>query len=106
MHALNAILLLSLVSIATSSPVLNARQRSSTANDLENGKCAPVTVIFARGTTEGGNIGTVVGPPLQCALQSALGAGNVAFQGVDYPANVAGFLQGGGKSLDGRSRLC
>ena len=58
-----------------SSPILNTRQRSSTANDLENGECAPVTVIFARDTTEDGNIGTIVGPPLQSALQSTLGAG-------------------------------
>jgi hypothetical protein len=86
--------LLSFAVLCTATPI-SRRQFGSSANDLENGDCAPVTVIFARGTTEPGNIGTVVGPPLERALQSALGADNVAFQGVDYPANVAGFLQGG-----------
>ena len=84
--------------LVTSSPIRTRlpRQASSTANDLVNGKCAPVTVIFARGTTETGNIGTVVGPPLESAVQSALGgASNVAFQGVKYPADVQGFLEGG-----------
>lgn len=76
-------------------PVVYPRQFSSTANDLVDGKCAPVTLIFARGTTEPGNIGIIVGPPLESALQSTLGADNVIFQGVDYPADVQGFLVGG-----------
>ena len=37
---------------------------SDTRNDLVNGICRAVTVIFARGTTESGNVGTLVGPPL------------------------------------------
>lgn len=70
---------------------LIARQLSDTSNDLTDGSaCQAITVIFARGTTETGNIGAVVGP----ALKSALGTGT-AFQGVTYPADVAGFLQGG-----------
>ena len=73
----------------------STRQIGGTANDLVNGICRPVSVVFARGTTEGGNIGTIVGPPLQSALQSLLGSGNVAFQGVDYAADVQGFLEGG-----------
>ena len=90
----SAPLLLSLFHLTTSTPVA-PRQFSTSANDLKSGDCAPVTVIFARGTTEPGNIGTIVGPPLERAMQAALGNGNVAFQGVDYPANVAGFLGGG-----------
>lgn len=74
---------------------IKARQFGSSANDLVNGECRAVSVIFARGTTEPGNIGTVVGPPLSDNLDEVLGADNVAFQGVDYPADVAGFLQGG-----------
>ena len=64
------------------------------SNDLLNGPCKAVTVIFARGTTEIGNIGAIVGPPLDYELNKRLG-GNVAFQGVDYPASIAGFLVGG-----------
>ena len=74
---------------------LNARQGGTVRNDLVDGECAAVTVVFARGTTEPGNVGTVVGPPLFSALDQTLGAGNVAAQGVDYPADVAGFLAGG-----------
>ncbi|KAI9353301.1 cutinase [Zopfochytrium polystomum] len=54
-----------------------------------------MTVIFARGTTEQGNVGNLVGPPLFMAIEGMVGAGNAAFQGVDYPADVAGFLAGG-----------
>ncbi|KAJ7599421.1 cutinase [Mycena floridula] len=57
--------------------------------------CTDVIVIFARGTTETAPIGTIVGPPLQAALQSLLGTKTLAFTGVDYPADIAGFLEGG-----------
>jgi cutinase len=95
MHApMSSTLLLALFPFISAIP-LDVRQLASTANDLENGGCKPVSVIFARGTTEPGNIGTVVGPPMEAALQQKLGASNVAFQGVDYPASVPGFLAGG-----------
>lgn len=43
---------------------------SSTADDVKNNVgCRPLTVIFARGTSERGNIGSVVGPPLRTQLQ-------------------------------------
>ncbi|KAJ7887485.1 cutinase [Mycena olivaceomarginata] len=54
-----------------------------------------VKVIFARGTTEAPPIGTVAGPPLQAALKTALGGKSLSFQGVDYPADIPGFLAGG-----------
>lgn len=53
-----------------------------------------VTVIFARGTGETGNIGSVVGPSLKSNLNSQI-QGGVAFQGVDYPADAAGNVPGG-----------
>lgn len=68
----------------------------ATANDVTNGVCAPLTVIFARGTSESGNIGSVVGPPLFKALISALGSSKVALQGVTYPASAAGNANQGG----------
>lgn len=67
---------------------------SSTSNDVTSGVCKPVTYIFARGTTETGNMGTTVGPALQQKLEQALGAGQVATQGVNYPADFAGALRG------------
>jgi len=66
----------------------------TTQNGL-SGSCGFVTVIFARGTTEPGNVGVLVGPPFFDALNSRIGAGKVVVQGVDYPASVEGFLAGG-----------
>lgn len=62
---------------------------------IEARACSDVTVIFARGTTEVGTLGTVVGPPFLSALKSALGSSSVTMNGVDYPADVPGFLEGG-----------
>lgn len=68
---------------------------STTDNGLSS-SCADVTVVFARGTTEAGNVGLLAGPPFFDALQSAIGSGTtLAVQGVDYPASIAGFLVGG-----------
>ena len=75
---------------------LAKRQGGSTRNDLE-GECRAVTVIYARGTTEAGNVGAIAGPPFFDALDDALGDGAVAVQGVDYPADIAGYLAGGSK---------
>ncbi|EOD52601.1 putative cutinase protein [Neofusicoccum parvum] len=66
-----------------------SRQAGGAAN------CKQMMVVFARGTTEPAPIGLIAGPPLQTALQGKVGAGNLDFQGVDYPADVAGFLAGG-----------
>ncbi|KAH7077411.1 cutinase precursor [Paraphoma chrysanthemicola] len=79
-------------------PVTLAALTSSTQNDVTNGgACKPMTVLFARGTTETGNMGTVAGPPFVSAIGSMMGAGNVAVQGIEYPANIPGFLAGGDK---------
>jgi hypothetical protein len=67
----------------------------STQNDVVNGVCKQMTVLFARGTTEGGNMGTLAGPPFVQAIGQMMGAGNVAVQGIDYPADIPGFLAGG-----------
>ena len=66
---------------------------SVTRNEL--GECKPVTVIFARGTIELGNVGSITGPPFFNALDDLIGADNVAVQGVDYPATIGGYLEGG-----------
>jgi Cutinase len=66
----------------------------TTQNGL-SGSCGPVTVIFARGTTETGNVGVLAGPPFFDALGAIIGAGNLVLQGVDYPASVEAFLEGG-----------
>ncbi|KAJ8085215.1 hypothetical protein PM082_004009 [Marasmius tenuissimus] len=59
--------------------------------------CADVMLFFARGTTETAPIGLPggVGATLRASLSSRLGGRSLSFQGVDYPANIAGFLAGG-----------
>lgn len=70
---------------------------STSQNDLQGGgnNCAQNIVIFARGTTEPGNVGTLTGPPFFQALAQQVGADNLAVQGVDYAADIPGFLAGG-----------
>lgn len=76
--------------------LLTTTKAQDTENDLTNGTpCKAMTVIFARGTTETGNVGTLAGPPFFSALKDLVGAENVAVQGVDYPADIPGFLAGG-----------
>jgi cutinase len=93
------IILSSLVALAAALPsdsLLEARQYSSdTANDLKNGACKAVTVIFGRGSGQSGNIGTTVGIPFFNALAGKIGAANLAVQGVDYPATYEDAGNGG-----------
>jgi hypothetical protein len=64
--------------------------------------CKPVTLLFARGTGETGNIGQLVGPPFVLALEKEFGKGNVAVQGVnDYPAVPLDYCSGG-RAASGR----
>ncbi|KAF2229361.1 carbohydrate esterase family 5 protein [Viridothelium virens] len=65
-----------------------------TANDVQDGVCKGTTFICARGTTEGGNLGSTVCPDLANKLKSNLN-GDVAVQGVNYPADIGGAIQGG-----------
>lgn len=74
---------------------------SDTRNQL--GECRPVTVIFARGTIETGNVGAIVGPPFFSALGLAIGDENVGVQGVDYLATILGYLEG--KDTNGAATL-
>ena len=73
---------------------MSKRQSLSVERD-ELSWCRPVTVIFARGTVELGNVGSLVGPPFFNAFGAAIGFQNVGVQGVPYPATIAGYLAGG-----------
>lgn len=77
--------------------VLLALAVSAVATPVARQSCADVTVYFARGTTETATLGSVVGPPFRSALQSALSGKSLNFIGVDYPADIAGFLAGGSR---------
>lgn len=70
----------------------------TTYNELGQA-CTAYTVIFARGTTEPGNVGILVGPPFFQALESLVGSSAVTVQGLnDYAADINGFLESGSSS--------
>ncbi|CCD46106.1 carbohydrate esterase family 5 protein [Botrytis cinerea T4] len=77
---------------------LGDRGNVITQNDVldSNGSCATMTVLFARGTGEVGNVGILTGPPFFTALAAYMNeTGSMSIQGVDYSASVSGFLAGG-----------
>ena len=96
------------VSLAPSPCYINPMLTISTgqtATDVDDGVCAPITLIFARGSTEPGTMGSSVGPALAKALISSQGASGVAIQGVSYTATIEsnidqGRTGGPGKYLD------
>jgi hypothetical protein len=72
----------------------NCKKAGAGGGATENGVvektcCADMTIIFARGTGEMGNVGSVSGPPMFRAIRSKLGADRVTVQGVDYAASAA-----------------
>ena len=79
---------------------LNAQKFIAAAFDITTTedavRCGDVTIIFARGTNEAGNVGVLVGPEFFDAVAARLPLGKtIAVQGVNYPASIPGFLQGG-----------
>jgi len=68
----------------------------TTYNELSS-SCTEYTIIFARGTTEPGNVGILVGPPFFAALDSSIGdSSQLTIQGVnDYSASIEAYLAGG-----------
>lgn len=47
-------------------------------------------------TYDAGNVGILTGPPFFAAIAAYMnGTDKLAIQGVDYPADIAGFLAGG-----------
>ncbi|ETS80891.1 hypothetical protein PFICI_08420 [Pestalotiopsis fici W106-1] len=92
--------LFTLATAALASPVIvkDTKRQSvgATANEFVNGGCRDVIFIFSRGSTETGNMGTVIGPEVANGLKTSLGDSAVAAQGVDYAAALdTNFLPGG-----------
>ncbi|KAI0376783.1 carbohydrate esterase family 5 protein [Hypomontagnella monticulosa] len=83
--------------IAGANAGIHARQSAgTTANEFLNGGCRDVIFIYARGSTQDGNIGDDPGPQTIDQLKAALGTSAVAAQGVDYPALLIDNLRSGG----------
>ncbi|BDD58628.1 hypothetical protein MAP00_003891 [Monascus purpureus] len=77
--------------------VAGITKAQTTYNEVDDSKpCTEYTLIFARGTTEPGNVGILVGPPLINALIEKVGSDALTVQGVNnYPATIGGYTAGG-----------
>ncbi|RPB27264.1 cutinase-domain-containing protein [Terfezia boudieri ATCC MYA-4762] len=83
------------ISFREKSLSLTKRQGNPTRDDLINGACNGIIIIFARGTGGAGNIGLGLGPSFVAKVEAAL-PGRVIVQGVlPYTADILGYLQGG-----------
>ncbi|TID16805.1 cutinase-domain-containing protein [Venturia nashicola] len=94
MKSLPLLTLLLLIRASLPSPLPQSESQAS-------GPCKKITLIFARGTTETGNMGFTVGPSLARQLRSTYGNNNVAVQGVDYGAGFLGAMTGAMMQGDG-----
>jgi cutinase len=84
MHFLH---ILALASAALAGPIEPRQRRvGPRASEFTDGGCRDVIMIFARGSTEIGDMGTVVGPPTGNGLKDRFGADRVAVEGVEYAA--------------------
>ena len=83
-----------MAAMTTAAPITIEKRAGTSYNggtnssDIQNNVCAPLTFLFARGSTEPGNMGSTVGPALAKQLISSLGASQVAVQGVNYDATI------------------
>ncbi|CZT08004.1 hypothetical protein WAI453_002320 [Rhynchosporium graminicola] len=78
---------------------LDAPSDPTNENGL-SGACKAVTVLYAKGTGEVGNMGdgSSPGPAWAAAIRASLGTAAVTVQGIDYDASVIGYLVGGSAS--------
>jgi len=72
-----------LLGVASATPLLEVRtpEPQMTANDIKSGTCKKITLVFARASTEPGNMGMSMGPTVCSGLKSKF-SGDVACQGV------------------------
>ncbi|KAL0935955.1 cutinase 1-like protein 1 [Colletotrichum truncatum] len=87
---------------------LEARQRGggrvgSTAKEFTQGGCKEVIMVFARGSTETGNMGTICGPQTANGVKASFKS--VAVEGVDYAAGLATNTLPGGADPKGIAEM-
>jgi hypothetical protein len=79
---------------------LKAAESSDPLEKRQAGRCSENTLLFGRGTTEIGVMGTTVGP----ALQSGLSGSGWTVQGISYSADLSGIyclgMSGGLKCVE------
>ncbi|KAI0993453.1 hypothetical protein K3495_g14731 [Podosphaera aphanis] len=87
---------------AISMAIVNDHFRSLdvTGKSMENGlngPCKAVTIIYARGTAEPGNVGDEgsPGPAWFAEMRNSMGEMNLAIQGVNYSGDLFGYFLGG-----------
>ncbi|PVH97969.1 carbohydrate esterase family 5 protein [Periconia macrospinosa] len=96
-----ALIALVLTSLTTGTPI-DRRATGITSKEFSQGGCRDVLFAWARGSTEAGNMGTVVGPPTSDGIKAKFGETNVATEGIDYDAALAPNALPGG--TDSKSR--
>jgi cutinase len=88
------ITLLPLLTSALPTAPTNSTNNANAQGMISKTACPPYAVLFARGTTEVAPYGETVGPPFIASLQKIMPAGTI-YYGVQYPADIPGFLAGG-----------
>ncbi|KAF2964234.1 hypothetical protein GQX73_g9340 [Xylaria multiplex] len=79
-----------------SSGMLEIAATGTTANEFLEGGCRSIIFLWARGSTQDGNIGGSPGPQTIDQLKAKLGSTAVAAQGLDYPASLLDNLRSEG----------
>ncbi|TGJ84203.1 hypothetical protein E0Z10_g4557 [Xylaria hypoxylon] len=79
-----------------SSGELQIAATGTTANEFLEGGCRSVIFLYARGSTQDGNVGNSPGPQTIDQLKTKLGATTVAAQGLTYPASLLDNLRSEG----------
>ena len=81
-------------------------RQAAASLERRQGACTENTVLFGRGTTEIGSLGTTVGPALSSGLSRARGW---SVHGIDYSADLSGIyclgMTGGLKCVDQINKL-
>lgn len=102
------IVTLALAVLAAASPIEERQLRGrvgTTATEFTDGGCRPIIMLFARGSTEVGNMGTICGPPTANGVKSNFGAENVAVEGIEYAAALSTNFGRGGADRRGIAEM-
>ncbi|GAP86676.2 putative cutinase [Rosellinia necatrix] len=84
----------------TSSGEFSIAATGTTANEFLQGGCRSVIFLYARGSTQDGNVGGSPGPQTIDQLKARLGETAVAAQGLAYPASLLDNLRSEGCDPD------